>query len=458
MSSAFHGIDLMSNALRAFQQELNVTGSNIANVNTPGYSRQTVDLTTQPPSIEYGLHQYAVGNGVTIADVTRIRDAFLEARRQGAESGLQKATNLTTNLSQIQSLLQDANGTGISSDLDRFFNAWSGLASNPNDTGQRIAVQQAGSVLAQDVRQLYGDMSNMQTQLAGEVNSTFDQIDQLANKVDSLNKQIRAAAATGATPNDLLDQRDQAVQKLSGLTDLRTTTYGDGTVSVYVNQFTLVDSQGANAFPRTYNAAAGTVTDGNLTYQISSGGLAGLFQSQTMLAGYQAQLDSLANNLRTQVNTLHQTGTNSAGQTGLNFFNDANPQTGAVDFDLDPTIKANAQAIAGGVSGNAGDGGVALGISQLASTTVGGLGNKTFSDYYQQFVSQVGSDNTYYNNSLGVQKSVTTQIDQQIQSQSGVNLDDEMASMLRYQRSYQAAAHVLSIFDQVTQDLVNLLH
>jgi flagellar hook-associated protein 1 FlgK len=195
---------------------------------------------------------------------------------------------------------------------------------------------------------------------------------------------------------------------------------------------------------------------------VTGGNLAGLFQTINTVSGYQSQLDTLANNLRTQVNGLETTGmTNEDPPTaGVDFFNDVpagQPQTGAIDFAVNTQIQADPNMISAGTSGSAGDGGLAQNIADLQNTAIAGLGNQTFGTYYDNFASKVGSDVQNYTTQDTSQSAVLTQINAQVQSNSGVSLDDEMSNMLVYQRSYEAAAKALTIFDQVTSDLIAMM-
>jgi flagellar hook-associated protein 1 len=462
MPSPFMGIDIASRALRAFQQSLNVTGHNISNANTAGYSRQTADLQSTDPTVFYCGKQIMLGTGVSIASVNRIRDMFLEGRRIDAQSEASRLDTLTTNLKRVETIFVEPGEGGISDALNEFYNACSALASNPNEDSMRFQVQTSGQLLADRIRGTYLDLNAVKDQFTGDIGNTFDQIDQLTSRIAELNGEIREKTALGAEPNDLLDMRDQAIQDLSGLVNITTYQCDDGTMAIYTGQRTLVDSSGSIAIPRTYDAATQTITDGTFTYKVSEGKLSGLFQSVNTIESYQSQLDSLANNLRTQVNSIHQTGTNNQNPpvTNINFFNDVAtglPQSGAIDFDLSAEVKADPDAIAAGVTGNAGDGGLALSLSQLRESPIAALGNKTFGEYYTNLASSIGRDVQSYGNALDSKTAVLDQIDTQIQSVSGVSLDDEMANMLRYQRSYQAAAKMLSIFDQTTEDLINML-
>jgi len=460
MPSPFHGIDLTSNALRSFQRALDVTGHNIANVNTPGYTRQTVQFADTEPSLFYQGGVYSLGNGVRISSIDRIRDNFLAQRSLGAASDTGKFSTMANSMSNIQTLFAEPGGSGISDAMDKFFGAWSSLSADPTEPSAKMQVQQAGSTLASRVQNTYMSLKDQLQNTSDTITSTLKQVSDLSKQIADLNGQIRQKQAEGATPNDLMDQRDQALQTLGGIVNVTTYPQTDGSVNVFMGNLTLVDSAGAVATPMTYNTATNQISDSTGTYDVGSGSLRGLFESAEQIKTYQGNLDTLANTLRTTVNSIHMTGTNSLGNTGVKFFNDVTPpatQTGAIDFALDPAVAANPQAIATSATGAAGDGGLALSISQLQDQPNAALGNVTFARYFANVVSDVGSQTNYWQNQSTTQQAVTDQINQQIQSVSGVSLDDEMSNMLKFQRSYQAAAKALSIFDQVTQDLINMV-
>jgi flagellar hook-associated protein 1 FlgK len=458
MPSPFHGISLASTALRAFQRQLDVTGNNIGNVNTPGYSRQVVDLAQLPGTQSLGIHPYVLGNGVTVLTVNRIQDAFLQGRSLAANNDLGRLTTLADRLGSIQGIIGEPGPNGVASALDTFFNAWSALASNPNMPGARQLVQAAGQTLTSRVRSIYGDLDNTGQHLQIQMTQALQRVDQLSSRISQLNLEIRQRVATGESPNELLDARDVALQELSGLINISSFNQPDGTVTVYSGEMTLVDTFESHAIPKTFDVATGTLSDGTRNYAVKGGKIAGLFGVMKTVDSYKASLDDLANSLRTTINGMHATGTSPNGATGLNFFNDTVPQTGARDFNLDALILADPDNIAAGVSGAAGDGGLALSISRLRDdTTVTGLAGKSFVGFYADLVSQVGHDGEFYASAADTQKAVVQQIELQKQSVSGVSLDDEMANMLRFQRSFQAAAKALTVFDQVTEDLIGML-
>lgn len=465
MPGPFFGIGIASNALRSFQRALDITGHNIANVNTPGYSRQVVDFGTQDLQGFWSNGRQWMGSGVGITSVNRIRDMFLDARMREGQADLGRYQMLAGSLKQIEGVFNEPSDNGISSALNKFFDAWSGLASNPNDPGAKLQVKLAGETLAGRVRSTYGELNRMSDQITGQIGATVDEINGLATEIQTLNDEIRQAAVQGGPPNDLLDRRDAAIERLSGLANVNTRTFEDGTVAVYVGQHTLVEpASPPNPLPTTFDASTGRLGTPPNHVDITGGRLRGLLdasfkiEGSATVPGLKNQLDNLANTLRTEVNGLHKTIADPLDTTER-FFNDSTPpagQTGAIDFDLTGAIKSDPSKIIAGIGGP-GDGSIALKLSGLRDARLPALGNKTIQGFYRDGIADLGRESRLYTDRLTTRQAVVGQIDSQRQSVMGVSLDDEMANMLRFQRSYQAAAKVLTIFDQVTEDLIGML-
>jgi len=458
MPSPFQGIETASRALRAFQRTLDTTGHNIANVNTPGYSRQVVSLRATPAGTEYANRLISIGSGVNVSTINRIRDSMLESRRQEAYSQQGQSEGSLNNLEKVQSMFLDVQGKGISSSIDTFFNSWSALGSNPTSSANLLQVQSAGRDLASRISSTYGQLQSQSASQDDQINQALTDIQSLASKVGELNTQIRKEMAQGGSPNDLYDLRDSAIADLSKLVNVDTSLASDGTVSVFVGSFTLVDQVGAKTFPTSFSSTSSTVSDSVAAWPITSGKLKGLFDNVNQTASYMSQLDNLANSLRTQVNSIHMAGYNSSGATGVQFFNDAIPQTGASDFALSAAVDSSPANIAIGNSTAAGDGSAAMALSALRDTKITSLGNRTVGNFYGDLVSGVGRDVNVAKNNVDTAYALSEQIDAQVQEISGVSLDDEMSDMLKFQRSYQAAAKVLNTMDQMMGDLINMLN
>lgn len=455
MPGTFHGINIASSALRAFQRAMETTGHNLANVNTRGYSRQRVDTFAFEPMSLWSGRMYSLGTGVQIEGITRSREMFLENRFQSANGDLSRYSTYAGSLQQLEGVYREPGEAGIANAMNQMFDAFSNLSSNPNDPTARSTVRNAGSLFAQRVRTAYEDMSQMSEQVAQEITATFTQINQIGEQISTLNAQIRSATVSGGSPNDLLDQRDQLVRDLSQLANVQSSAQPDGTLNVFVASFPLVTSDHFRAFPSGFDAQTMTVSAGGTSYPVRGGVLMGQMQSLNRIAQAKADLDTLANTMRERFNALHHTGADSDGNAGGDFFNAG--ATGAINFDLDPGVNGNPSLIFAGTTGLAGDGGLALAFSNLRNEKISGLGERTFAEFYDASVSGLANDISQANAQTSTFDAVLNQISAQADSISGVNMDEEMADLMRYQRSYQAAAKVLTILDQTTEDIINMM-
>lgn len=451
MSSPFFGISITSSALRAFEAALNVTGHNLANVNTEGYSRQIVEFASYPPLIAYGLRPFTVGSGTAIQQVQRVRDQFIEGRFLQTNFEGARLQQMLTTLQHIQTIVAEPGIPGISDALSSFLNAWHQLSVQPDSDSARLHLRLQAENLVARVRDAHARFMQLNTQLNQETPAVINQINDLARRIHDLNDQIRRETATGVTPNNLLDQRDRLIQELSSLVDISLNRHQDGTISLYINQHTLVDPHHYSPVPTNYNPATSTLTDGTRSILIRGGKLAGLLNGIQALTIYRNSLDIFVNELRTQVNVLHQTGVNLNGTTLIDFFAGT---TGAGDFDLAQEIRSDLRNIAAGTTGAPGDGGVALAIAGLRDLPLSVLGNQSLITYYNNLVGQIGQDVSFYQDGWDTQKAVLVQLDNQRKSISSVNLDEELATMIRFQRSFQAAAKALTIIDQTTEELI----
>jgi flagellar hook-associated protein 1 FlgK len=451
------GYNILSQALDAFTTELNTVGNNVANVNTAGYQREEVNLSELGGTTLYGNGAYQLGGGVTVDGVVAIQSKLTSQSLSGAQSGLGLFQSLTTALQGAQNAFPEPSSSGISEAMSGFFNAFSSLASNPGSSSSQLAVQQAAETLTGAVQSAYSQLQQQSSQTTGEVGQTISQINQLTGQISNLNQQIASQSGGGSSPNALIDQRAQDVQKLSGLVDIQTTSNPNNTINVYTNGLNLVDEGGATPMPSNYTAGSLTFTSGTTKVTIQGGSLAGQVLALGKLKSYTSQLDDLANNLTSEVNALYKTGKNSAGQTNQDFFTETNPPGGAAAFSLTAALRASAGAIASGTSGKSGDGALAQSIAALTTTKITALGSNTFGSYYENLVGSVGADVDNATNSQSTQNSLVQQIQAQQQSISGVNLDEEMSNMLMYQQSYESAAKALSVMDQTAEDLIQMV-
>jgi flagellar hook-associated protein 1 FlgK len=460
MPSPFQGIESSRRALNAFQRSLDTTGLNIANVNTKGFSRQRAELGVSTPNTYVAGRNISIGSGVNLVQISRSRDTFLESRRQDVNGDQGRSEAGLSLLERVQSSFIDVSGKGISSALDSFYNSWSSLANDPSSTTNRQQVLSSARDLSTKVRTAYSDLKSVSDSQTKAVSDTISQIQSYADQIGKLNADIRANMAGGGLPNDLMDQRDQAVAELSKLVNIDTNLGSDNSLSVFVGSLPLVDQVGSRPFPTSFDSATSTVNDGgSINWPISGGYLKGQFDGLGDVATYMTQLDNLANTLRSQVNSLHTSGVTNSGAVGGFFFSDnaTTPILGAANLYVDSSLDANPALLVTGTTSAAGDGTIATAMSKLRDQSVAGLGSQTTRGYFSTLLSTVGRDIATAQNDRDTAYALGEQVESQIQDVSGVNLDDELANLQQFQRSYQASAKVLSMMDEMLGDLINMV-
>ena len=460
MPSPFQGIETSRRALNAFQRSLDTTGHNIANVNTKGFSRQRAELSVGAANTYVAGRNINVGSGVNLAQISRARDTFLESRRQDVNGDQGRSEAGLSLLERVQSSFLDVSGKGISSAVDSFYNSWSSLANDPSSTTNRQQVLATARELATKVRTAYSDLKAVSDSQTKGVSDTIAQIQSYADQIGKLNSDIRANMAGGGLPNDLMDQRDQAVAELSKLVNIDTNLGSDNSLSVFVGSLPLVDQVGSRTFPTGFDSATSTVNDGgSINWPISGGYLKGQFDGLGDVSTYMTQLDNLANTIRSQVNSLHTSGVTNSGAVGGFFFSDnaTTPILGAANLNLDSNLDVNPALLVTGTTSAAGDGTIATAMSKLRDQSVAGLGGQTTRSYFSTLLSTVGRDIATAQTDRDTAYALGEQVESQIQDVSGVNLDDELANLQQFQRSYQASAKVLSMMDEMLGDLINMV-
>lgn len=305
------------------QAALQVTGNNISNAGNADYTRQVADLSPSPDQqLQPGIF---IGTGVDLTAVRRQIDDALEARIRGSVSDNSSANATQQWLSRVESVF-DALGTdNLSTAMGAFFNSWSNLANQPQDIGLRQVVLQNGDTLAKKFNTQRQQLSDLNSNVATELQSQVQAADNLASQIATLNGQIvTAEGGTGGTANSLRDQRDAVLKQLSQLMNVSTVQQPDGAVNVYVGSEPLVFNTDSRGVALTYQESNGTTTPTvvfkttNGTVPLGGGGqLGALVDMQARITGVVTQEDTLAHNLIFELNKLHASGQGIAGVSSV---------------------------------------------------------------------------------------------------------------------------------------------
>jgi flagellar hook-associated protein 1 FlgK len=434
--STFNGLNIALRGLAAQQRALDVTSHNIANVETPGYSRQEAVFAASPAlTIAAGALQLGagaqLGQGVDILDYRRIRDDFLDLQWRAQNMTGGQADVTADRLGQAQDVLASGTAGDLGTLLDKFWSSWQTLAANPQSGAAKSNVAGAATTLSQGFQTLDAQWASLATQSSTAVSdllSAQGPIKPIGDELARLNISINQAQTAGITPNDLLDRRDLLLDQLS--------RYGQ----VSVTPDPTLDASGNPAFPGmiqvSFGGAAtplvsqGTVTMPALaTLSPTPGGVIGGLQDvAARVTGYRATLNALAGQVIAAVNTASPTAVFSG--------------TGSADI----AVVATASTITAG-TGAAGDNSVALALAALRGGAV--------DTGYAGLVRTVGADVSTATAAQATSTAVLGALTERRQSTAGVSMDEEMSNMIRFQRGYQAAARALTTMDEALDTLIN---
>lgn len=424
------GLQTALSGLMANQDSLDVTGQNIANANTPGYSRQTAVLQTRQP-----LHIAALspttgqgaqlGTGVGVETITRIRDTYLDSEYRTDNSAMGSASTLAETLEQVQSALEEPSSSGLSSQLSSFWSAWNDLAESPTSDAAKEAVVAAGGQVASTIKQLSAQITAASTEVkeryetlmgaTGEVHSDAEQIAQL-------NEQIKISEQAGQPGNELLDRRDELIDQLAKLAQVSVSEgeYGVDTVSFGGSAKPLVQGSTVNWPPALTTSSGGEL-----------GALLSLTGPEGKLAELQGKLNVVTEALASSVNKLQSTA----------FFSFTK---GAAAATIE--VGASAEQVLAGTEGEPGANNYALALA--------GLRGGEAEQLYTAFVTGIGSDVQAAHASEANAEAMLSAISARRQSVSGVSLDEEMTNLMTFQRGYEASARVLTAMDSMLETLI----
>ena len=372
MSSPFFGLDIGVSGLRAAQQMLDTAAHNVANANTPGYSRQRVKLIESAPYTFPAFNRSGmpgqIGSGVTVQSITRVRDTFLDLQVQAQTALKGEWDARQQQLSKIESIFPEPSDTGLGSVISKYFSAWQDVASDPSSTAARTAMTEQASSLALEMNRDSTQLGAVRTDVNQQLKQEVTTINDIATQIADLNGQIQRVTITGENPNDLMDQREQLLEQLSAIVPANVQTQTDGTMTVLVGGVDLVNNVNARKLVAT-TGAGGDITptwaDGS-SLSLPTGQMKALLQVRDVdLAGYRSQLDTLAQGIADSTNALLQRGVDANGNAGQALFTYYTGNVAAT-LGINPAIAANPQLVAAaGAANTPGDGSVAGLIADL---------------------------------------------------------------------------------------------
>jgi flagellar hook-associated protein 1 FlgK len=453
---------------------IEVTGENIANVNTPGYSRQTTIFKTGPTNNANG---FPLGTGVELAAVMRNHDEMLQLQLVKGNSAYGESAVKETALQQIEPFFNELTTEGLGQAVEDFFNSWQDLSTNPSGTAERQTVVSRSQIMVDSFHRLSGNLSDSLNNADNSLDGITQNVSDAAKSIASLNEQILQTERLGGNANELRDQRDYLTQVLAEKVGVSYSEQSDGTLTISLpggeklvegNTYGTVTTEddavtGLNKIMFT-PIGGGAATDVTSTIggpDNSLGEIGGTLQVRDdIVPGYIARLDEMANQLVAAVNTQHIAGYGLDG-TQNNFFDPAGTTGASININPALTIDkiaAASQDPTSSVSGP-GDNGNALALAQLKDTPLtftvdGNSTTSTIASYYNAFVSSVGIDTQNAENTTLQNESYLKQLNTLRESNSGVSLDEELTNLIKYQRAFEASARMVTTASEMLDTLL----
>lgn len=484
MTGSFFAINTALRGLQAQKKALEVSAHNVANANTPGYTRQQAIMAAGWPYTMPALNKPAtalqIGTGVDVQEIRRIRDEFLDGQVRKETQSLGRWEVKRDVLRQVEVVFMEPGDTGLSSLFAQFWSSWQELSKSAESSPVRTTVRETALALAEAIRHSYQQLKEQQDFLDELLEIRVREVNSLAEQIARLNGQIRAVKVAGDQPNDLLDQRDRLIDELSRLINVKVTPELDdqgketGVVTVSILDGDggwngdLVDPSGSHRLAVDVDDSGRKQVVWEETgagVAVTNGEIMGILECRNLvLARYLEDLDVLAKSLINRVNELHKEGYDLNGNQGGAFFIGSS----AADIDVDELIKSDVSLIAAATVPEApGDGSNALRIAQLKNTRLersgdelifpesGEPGEVSIDDFYKNLIARLGVEAHEAVRMAENQEVLVKQLEERRDAVSAVSIDEEVAYMVQFERAYQACSRVITVLDEMLDTIIN---
>lgn len=474
--------------LNVSKKALEVTGHNLSNVNTEGFSRQRVMQSTALPVSVGGFVQ---GTGVKVDGVRRFNDEFIDKRLSNALANNKFYEARTENLEQVENIFNELDSDGLNQVLNKFFNSFRELANQPENETIRSVVRDNANLVIKDFRRIRGTLDTQASNIDRKIQNSVADVNQLLHHIADLNGKITSMETAQGETGDLRDQRDVALRNLSENFKIHTyvdeknrfivTAQGIGTlVTGLYSQDLATITQNKNDSSNGMNGSVEIVLKDRpsqkITDKFQGGTLAAIIKVRNEdLRKLQNDVDGIAFQFTTSVNTIHRQGfvnreitIGADGKpiqldkkgltTGLDFFKQPiTVEEAGNDIDLSEAVKSDLSNIAAALAPNApGDNRVAIAISKLQHERISGDGNVTLEEKYLQTIGSIGLETGKARFDAEQSNGILAQATSLRERLTGVSIDEETANMIRFQQAYQASAKIMQAADDMFKTVLEI--
>ena len=499
-------------ALNVNQAAINVVSNNIANMNTQGYSKQRAELENlkgySAIANSAGKSNY-IGNGVTIAKISSYRDIYMDRNFRNENSQYKLSETLYDYASNIETIMNEYKDGGIKNALEKFYDAAQSLASDPSNRVYRTNFANQAQNVGKMFNSLHSNLSEKRAEIVGDVNApgslassmtgvAVDEVNEKLQSLADLNYKIIIAEAKGNGSASLRDERSRLLDEISSQIPTTVTENSNGTVNLYIGDMRLVKGAklectleatvGDDATPAVINILddQGNVKFANVNDKIDGGQIGGYLKmgssepNTLSYANVISQLNQLASGFANDLNSIQKyangnmqamkievdaaTGELKLSQATEDLFvsSDGNP-IDASNIKINDIILSNPNEIAASrvditnydefEVGNSDN--IKLMI-EARDTNNADLGNTSVDKFLTSIVSNIGTKTANIKSDYEVNQSTKTVVENERQNKIGVNLDEELMDLVRYQTGYQAASRIFNVTSELMMTMVNL--
>ncbi|MBA4250796.1 MAG: flagellar hook-associated protein FlgK [Chlorobiaceae bacterium] len=441
-------LNMSARSLATYQRALAATSNNIANANNPHFTRQRVQLTPE-------IGDKYSGYGVRFAGIQRVRDTLTDSQIRTFNQTQSDAEKRTALLSQVEIILAEPTAAGLSNVMNNFFNSWNELSVTPNSAPLRLQVLSSASNLSNKVESLWSGLNEVRTSLFHETNNKLRQLNSFVDEIRTLNQKIFETGTIGIDPSNLKDRRDEVVEELSKLANINLSEDDQGSYNISIGGVFATDRYYAHKFEaKIENDRIAFSTKDGVIVNIQGGelnALSSLYNEK--IPSYQKRIDDIAITLMDNVNAIHASGFNLKNPpvTGVNFFDGYSKGKLSINQD----ILDDLSRLAISSNGNSGNGDLATRIAELQNQQL--LNGKKLSENYAVMVSELGVEKAAAESTSTTNKLILEKLEVQRKSVAGVSVDEEMTNVIMFQRSYEAAAKLIRVADEMLQTLLNMV-
>lgn len=475
MSSTFRGLGIGISAIFANQRALDVTGHNISNVNTPGYTRQMISNSSafyQKLGQSGNGNSLQLGYGVDVQEITQYRDEYLDRKIKRENTNLGYWDARQSGISELEAIFNDSTGEGLQTVMNNFWNSWEQLTKPTGGLTARAIVKESAISLIESVKYTDSMLTNFRKSKDTEIIENVNRVNTIAKRISELNMDIKKVESHGVVANDSRDERENLIDELSGLTKIQIVNSEELKIAIEgrmlvdgtsYDQIKVSPDSNLNGFAKLSWGSTGEAVS------ITGGKIMSLFEVRDELVnGFKSKLNELVKGIAAEVNTIHFSGYGTKDAVNRNFFvNELDGSGNGIDISniaFNPDLNNFDNIASAASANNLEDNQIALKIAELRySDAFSGDGYETnstlrknnFDEFYRSMISDLGNIGQEATTAATAQKLLIDQIQNRRQSVSAVSMDEEMSNLIRFEHSYNAATRVVNAMDEMLEVIIN---